>query len=154
MSAVEPPSSSAAAAPVPAVAPSSDAAGHTSDSDEQLLQSSPAHQQRGVAAGNGHKATVTLASPPEGKQLTSWVWRVMSRFSPTINRKNVVCLGKVANKGVLTPCNHMMTRKSEAGGQPRTGTSELVNHFEKKQPGEHQAILADVGLAQDGKIGQ
>ena len=98
MSAVEPPSSSAAAAPAPAVAPSSDAAGHTSDSDEQLLQSPPAHQQRGVAAGNGHKATVTLAGHPEGKQLTSWVWRVMSRFSPTINRKNVVCLGKVVNK--------------------------------------------------------
>ena len=45
MSAVEPPSLGAAAAPAPAVAPSSDAAGHTSNSEEQLLQPLPANNR-------------------------------------------------------------------------------------------------------------
>ena len=94
MSAVEPPSSSAAAAPAPpAVAPIVQTlrATHTPDSKEQLLQPPPANQQRDVAAGNGHNVTVTLAGPLQSKQLTSWVWRVMSRLRMCLVGEGWIC---------------------------------------------------------------
>lgn len=51
----------------------------------------------------------------------------MSRFTPTINNKNVVCLVK---KSDGKPCNHLMKWSPAAGGKKGSETSGLNHHLE------------------------
>ena len=64
----------------------------------------------------------------------------MSRFTPSINGKNVVCLVKRDDD---TPCNHLMTwapSSSEGGNnQKGMGTSGLNSHIQKKNPYQYKA---------------
>ena len=124
-------SSEAASAASSAVveAPASGTSVDASDSsvDGPALQSQP-QQEATVDAGRGKRVTVTLEAPCFGKKkLTSWCWRFVSRFTPSINGKNVVCLVK---KGDGTPCNHLMKWSPSGGGNKGSGTTGLMRHLE------------------------
>ena len=64
---------------------------------EPELQS-PRETETTVDAGRGKAMRVTLVEPQIGKRrLTVWCWQFVSRFSPSINDKNVPCLVKQRN---------------------------------------------------------
>lgn len=82
-----------------------------------------------IPGGRGTHVTVTLAPPTDGKKkLTAWCWRFVSRFIPTINDKNVVCLVKKLDG---TPCHHLMKWTPSSAGKRGSGTSGLNKHLEK-----------------------
>ena len=61
---------------------------------EPELQS-PRETETTVDASRGKTVRVTLEEPQIGKRrLISWCWQVVSRFSPSISGKNVLCLVK------------------------------------------------------------
>ena len=44
---------------------------------------------------NNKSFSVTIQPPMPGRRkVTAWVWRYVSRFAPTVNDKNVLCLEK------------------------------------------------------------
>ena len=51
----------------------------------------------------------------------------MSRFTPTINDKNVVCLVKKVDG---TACNHLMKLTPSEGNKRGTGTSGMTTHIQ------------------------
>ena len=84
---------------------------------EPELQS-PRETETTVDAGRGKTVRVTLVEPQIGKRrLTSWCWQFVSRFSPTINDKNVLCLGK---KRDGKTCNHLMKWTPSDGSKEGT----------------------------------
>ena len=55
---------------------------------------------------NNKSFSVTIQPHMAGRRkLTAWVWRYVSRFAPTINDENVLCLVKAADG---TACKHLM----------------------------------------------
>ena len=56
----------------------------------------------------------------------------VSRFAPTINDKNVLCLVKAADG---TACKHLMKWSPGDGNKKKgTGTTGLANHIKQKAP--------------------
>ena len=76
--------------------------------------------------GNNWRITVTLEQSVSGtRKLTDWCWRLVRRFTPTINDENVVCLVKKVDG---TACNHLKWTPSE--GKRGTGTSGMTTHIQ------------------------
>ena len=93
--------------------------------------------------------TVTLLEPSDGKRrLTAWCWQFVSRFAPSINGKNVVCLVK---NGDGTTFNHPMKWAPALGTKKRTRTSGLSAHIEKKHPTQYQAAMSELGTSAERK---
>ena len=72
----------------------------------------------------------------------------MSRFTPSINDKNVVCLVK---KGNGSSCNHLMKWTQSKDGKRRTVTSGLTSHIEKKHLDKYKEIMKEVGTSEERK---
>ena len=63
----------------------------------------------------------------------------MSRFAPTINDKNVVCLVKKADG---TACNHLMKwSPGDSKNNKGTGTTGLANHIRKKHSTQYKEAM-------------
>ena len=116
--------------------PAPGSAGASQASQAAPLQP-PRRAETTVDGGRGHKhVSVTLLEPTNGKKkLTAWCWQFVSRFTPSINGKNVVCLVK---RGDDTPCNHLMTwapfHHHQRGGRTRKGREHLVYLAEARHP--------------------
>ena len=77
---------------------------------EAVLQ--PPNTAETTVSENNNSFSATIQPPMAGRRkLTAWVWRYVSRFAPTINDKNVMCLVKAADG---TACKH---------GHPETATT-------------------------------
>ena len=72
----------------------------------------------------------------------------MSRFAPSINGKNVVCLVKNADE---ITCNHLMKWTPVLGTKKGTGTSGLSAQIEKKHPTPYQAAKVELGTSTERK---
>ena len=69
--------------------------------------------------------------PQIGKRnLTSWCWQFVSRFSPSINDKNALCLVKKGNGKIR---NHLMKWTPSDGSKEGTGTSGLIKDLDVGQ---------------------
>ena len=83
---------------------------------EAVLQ--PPNTAETTVSENNKSFLVTIQPPMAGRRkLTAWVWRYVSRFAPTINDKNVLCLVKAADG---TACKHLM--KWSPGDSNKKGT--------------------------------
>ena len=108
--------------------PAPGSAGASEASQAAPLQP-PRRAETTVDGGRGHKhVSVTLLEPTNGKKnLTAWCRQFVSRLTPSINGKNVVCL---VQRDDDTPCNYLMTwapSSSEGGkNQKGTGTSGVL----------------------------
>ena len=72
---------------------------------EPELQS-PRETETTVDAGRRKTVRVTLEEPQIGKRrLMSWCWQFVSRFSPSVNDRNVLCLVRRSNGKT---CDHLM----------------------------------------------
>ena len=68
---------------------------------EPELQS-PRETETTVDASRGKTVRVTLEEPQIGKRrLASWCWQFVSRFSPSVNDRNVLCLVRRSNGELL-----------------------------------------------------
>ena len=73
------------------------------------------------------------------RRLTAWVWRYVSRFAPTINDKNVLCLVKAADG---TACKHLMKwSPGDSNNKKETATTGLVNHIKKKHSTQYKEAM-------------
>ena len=66
----------------------------------------------------------------------------MSRFAPTINDKNVLCLVKAAD-GIA--CKHLMKWSPGDSNKKGTGTTSLANHIKKKHPTQYKEAMELIG---------
>ena len=115
---------------------------------EPELQS-PRETETTVDAGHGKTVRVTLVEPQIGKRrLTSWCWQVVSRFSPSINDKNTLCLVKQRDGKT---CNHLMKWTSSEGSKKGTGTSGLIKHLEVAHPDIVKEIKDEAGTSEERK---
>ena len=118
------------------------------DEREPALQP-PSRTETTFDGGGGKRVTVTLEEPARGKRkLSAWCWRVVSRFTPSINDKNVVCLVK---RGDGSSCNHLMKWTPSKDGKKGTGTSGLISHIEKKHPDKYKEIMEEVSTSEERK---
>ena len=63
----------------------------------------------------------------------------MSRFAPTIDDKNVLCLVKEAD---ATSCKHLMKwSPGDSNNKKGTGTTGLANHIKKKHPIKYKEAM-------------
>lgn len=109
----------------------------------------PREPETRVDAGRGKTVAVTLLEPTLGKRkLTSWCWRFVNRFSPSINDKNVVCL---VEKGDGNICNHLMKWTPSEGTKRGTGTSGLMKHLEVAHPRAVKKVKDEVGTSEERK---
>ena len=93
---------------------------------EAVLQ--PPNTAETTVSENNKSFSVTIQPPMAGRRkLTAWVWRYVSRFAPTINDKNVLCLVKAADG---TACKHLMKwSPGDSNNKKGTGTTGLANHI-------------------------
>ena len=80
------------------------------------------------------------------RKLTAWVWRYVSRFAPTINDKNVLCLVKAADG---TACKHLMKWSPGDSNKKGTGTTGLANHIKKKHPTQYKEAMELIGTKEE-----
>ena len=67
----------------------------------------------------------------------------MSRFAPTINDKNVLCLVKAADG---TACKHLMKWSPGDNNKKKgTGTTGLANHVKQKHPTQYKEAMELIG---------
>ena len=92
--------------------------------------------------------SVTIQPPMVGRsKLTAWVWQYVSRFAPTINDKNVVCLVKKAGG---TACNHHMNWSPGDGKNKNgTGTTGLANHIRKMHSTQYKEAIELIGTTEE-----
>ena len=91
--------------------------------------------------------SVTIQPPMAGRRKwTAWVWRNASRFAPTINDNNVLCLIKAADG---TACKHLMKWSPGDSNKKGTGTTGLANHIKKKHPTQYKEAMELIGTKQD-----
>ncbi|CAM9188676.1 unnamed protein product, partial [Pylaiella littoralis] len=121
------------------------------DSDSHPELQPPAETVATISPGGGKQSIqVTLEPPQEGKRkLTAWVWRFVSRFSPTINDKNVVCLVK-GPEGKI--CGHLLKwSSSTTQAQRGSGTTGLAKHLEKFHPAVVKGAKEETGTKEERK---
>lgn len=112
---------------------------------DRVLQP-PSKAEATINGGNGRCMTVTLEPPGSGKRkLTAWCWRFVSRFTPSIDEKNVVCL---VRSGDGTPCHHLMKWSGSGDNNRGTGTSGLSTHIENKHPDKYEEAMKELGTSQ------
>ena len=71
----------------------------------------------------------------------------MSRFAPTINDKNVVCLVKKADG---TACNYPMKwSPGDSKNKKGTGTTGLANHIMKKHSTQYKEVMELIGTKEE-----
>ena len=106
---------------------------------EPELQS-PRETETTVDAGRGKTVRVTLEEPQIGKRrLTSSCWQFVSRFSPSINDRNVLCLVKRSNGKT---CDNLIKWTPSDGSKKGTGTFGLIKHLEVADPAMVNKILS------------
>ena len=98
------------------------------DGSEPVVLQPPSRAETTISGGGNRRITVTLEKPVSGKRkLTAWCWQFVSRFTPTINDKNVVCLVKKVDG---TACNHLMKWTPSEDNKRGTGTSGMTTHIQ------------------------
>ena len=71
----------------------------------------------------------------------------MSRFAPTINDKNVLCLVKAADG---TACKHLMKwSPGDSNKKKGTGTTGLANHVKQKHPTQYKEAMELIGTKEE-----
>ena len=92
--------------------------------------------------------SVTIQPPMVGRsKLTAWVWQYVSRFAPTINDENVLCLVKAADG---TACKHLMKwSPGDSNNKKGTGTTGLANHIKKKHPTQYKEAMELIGTKEE-----
>ena len=80
------------------------------------------------------------------RKLTAWVWRYVSRFAPTINDKNILCLMKAADG---TACKHLMKWSPGDRNKKGTGTTGLANHTKKKHIRQYKEAMELIGTEEE-----
>ena len=75
---------------------------------------------------------------PGRRKVTAWVWRYVSRFAPTVNDKNVLCLVKAADG---TDCIHLTKLSAGDSNKKGTRTTGLANHIKKKHPTQQKEAM-------------
>ena len=112
---------------------------------ELQLQPPPTKAETTITGSGDRRIAVTLEPPVSGKRkLTAWCWRFVSRFTPTINDKNVVCLVKKVDG---TTCNHIMKWTPGEGKKKGTGTSGITTHIQNKHPTQYKEAMGWIGEA-------
>ena len=115
---------------------------------EPELQS-PLENETTVDVGRGKTVRVILVETQIGKRrLTSWCWQFVSRFSPSINDKNVLCLVKQRNGKT---CDHLMKWTPSHGSKKGTGTSGLIKHLQVAHPAMVKKIEDEIGTSEERK---
>ena len=118
------------------------------DGSQPAVLQPPSRAETTINGGN-RRITVTLDQPVSGKRkLKAWCWRFVSRFTPTINEKNVVCLVKKVDG---TTCNHLMKWAPSEGNKRGTGTSGMTTHIKNKHPDQYKEAMKDVGTTEERK---
>ena len=109
---------------------------------EAVLQ--PPNTAETTVNENNKSFSVTIHPPMAGRgKLTGWVWRYVSRFAPTINDKNSLCLVKAADG---TAWKHLITcSPGDSNNRKWTGTTGLANHIKKKHPTQYKEAMELVG---------
>lgn len=131
-----------------AASPPSDSV-ESPETGEVTLQPSVVSSETSVDAGRGKTLKVTLLPPNDGKRaLKAWVWRFVSRFSPSINNKNVVCMVKKIDG---TTCSHLMRWTAAVGTKKGTGTSGLNNHIQKVHTSTYEEVIKELGTTAQRK---
>ena len=65
------------------------------DGSEPVVLQPSSRAETSISGGGNRRTTVTLEQLVSGKsKLTAWCWRFVSRFTPIINDKIVVCLAR------------------------------------------------------------
>ena len=72
----------------------------------------------------------------------------VSRFTATINDKNVVCLVKKVDGAA---CNPLMKWTPSEGNKRGTGTSGMTTHIKNKHPDQYKEAMKDVGTTEERK---
>ena len=112
---------------------------------EAVLQ--PPNTAETTVSENNKSFSVTIQPPMAGRRkLTAWVWRYVSRFAPTINDKNVLCLVKAADG---TACKHLMKWSPGDSNKKGTGTTGLANHIKKKHPTQYKEAMELIGTKEE-----
>ena len=115
---------------------------------EPELQS-PLENETTVDVGRGKTVRVILVETQIGKRrLTSWCWQFVSRFSPSINDKNVLCLVKQRNGKT---CDHLMKWTPSDGSKKRAGTYGLIKHLEVAHSAMVKKIRDEIGTSEERK---
>ena len=105
------------------------------DGSEPVVLQPPSRAETTISGGGNRRITVTLEKPVSGKRkLTAWCWRFVSRFTPTINDKLVVCLVKKVDG---TACNHLMKWTLSEGNKGGRETSAMTTHIHNSCQAEH-----------------
>ena len=108
----------------------------------------PPNTAETTVSENNKSFSVTIQPPMAGRRkLTAWVWRYVSRFAPTINDKNVLCLVKAADG---TACKHLMKwSPGDSNNKKGTGTTGLANHIKKKHPTQYKEAMELIGTKEE-----
>ena len=112
---------------------------------EAVLQ--PPNTAETTVSENNKSFSVTIQPSMAGRRkLTAWVWWYVSRFAPTINDKNVLCLVKAADG---TACKHLMKWSPGDSNKKGTGTTCLAKRIKKKHPTQYKEAMELIGTKEE-----
>ena len=98
------------------------------DGSEPVVLQPPSRAETTISGGGNRRIAVALEQPVSDKRkLTTWCWRFVSRFTPTINVKNVACFVKKVDG---TACNHLIHEVDSIRGQQERDRNIWHDHIQ------------------------